>query len=37
LSAASLKTLPGKPNGTKPWLREKEYNAYFTPPDEKFI
>jgi hypothetical protein len=24
VSSASLKTLPGKPNGTKPWLREKE-------------
>ena len=28
---ASLKTLPGKPIGTKPWLREKECNAYLLP------
>ena len=34
LFAASLKTLPGKSSGIKPWLRKKEYNAYFTPPDE---
>ena len=27
--AASLKTLLGKPSGTKPQLREKECSAYF--------
>ena len=31
MSAASLKILPGKFNGTKPWLREKEYNAFCSP------
>ena len=32
LSPASLKTLPGKPNGTKPWLREKECRTYLLLP-----
>jgi len=31
IEAASLKTLPRKPDGTKPWLRKKEYIAYLLP------
>ena len=31
INVASLKTLPGKPSGTKPWLREKEYNMILNP------
>ena len=32
IKATSLKTLPGKPCGTKPWLRKNEYSIMFTPP-----
>lgn len=31
---ASLKTFLGKPSGTKPRLRKKECNMYFTPLDK---
>ena len=31
ISVASLKTLPGKPSGTKPWLREKSATWYYLP------
>ena len=28
MTCCLVKTLPGKPSGTKPWLREKECSAY---------
>jgi hypothetical protein len=34
---ASLKTLPGKPNGIKPWLREKECRTQLYLPLMKTI
>ena len=30
---SSLKTLPEKPSEKKPLSKEKECNAYYTPPD----
>lgn len=37
LQVASLKTLPGKPIGTKPELREKECNMNMSPPHAHMI
>ena len=35
INVASLKTLPGKPSGTKPWLRKKEYSMILSLIENK--